>query len=272
MPTRFDGPHRDRRWRPILISRSGSTRVCRPGGSRTGFLRCYRPKRSASLSVQNLVATGLFAKDEPSDNRIHIRRRKVSIPREADWNPVSSPILSLNFVAPEDDDRRTIRHERAIGQPLENYCQFASVESARITLECRFRRRTNLPSRVRYAIFERFSAPLSCITPIVFGDELFHAPLPSVCRLADGPRGKRAPFLAHLPSIFRRPVRAFRFNPVLHRKVYILLPVHHPSRRRNCSSGHDLRNEDDTSSKISTVLATDVEAEIHLIKSGVKRY
>ncbi len=58
---------------------------------------------------------------------------------------------------------------------------------------------------------------------------------------------------------------------MLHRQVDIVLPVHQASGHRNCSSGHHLGNEHDTSSNIIAFFPTDVEAQIYFIEIGVKR-
>jgi hypothetical protein len=220
--------------------------------------------------VQSLVAPLPFSKDEPSDNRIRIRRRKVSSPREAGQGPIHVVAVSLNSVAPEDEDGRAISHERAIGTPLENCCQFASINGARVTFKFCLRGRPHFPRRMRYVIFDTLTASLSRITPVVFGDELFQTALWRMCWMADCLRGEPAPLTADLPLILRRFIHSFSFNAVLHRKMYIVFSVHDPSRRCNRTSRDDLGDKDNSSSITPPFSATNVEAKIHFIEIGVK--
>src|SRR5215831_7849848 len=112
-------------------------------------------------------------------NRTHILCRKVSIPYAVQRTPSHGPTMSLNSIAPEDDNRRTIGHKRAVRASLNNFCKFASIKNARVTSKFCFYHLPHLPRWMRYVIFDATitTSSLSRITPVVFGDELFQASL-----------------------------------------------------------------------------------------------
>ena len=56
-----------------------------------------------------------------------------------------------------------------------------------------------------------------------------------------------------------------------HRKIYVVLTVDEASGCRNCASGHDLGNENNSSAVIAPLFATNVEAEVYLLEIGMKR-
>jgi len=124
---------------------------------------------------------------------------------------------------------------------------------------------------MRDVIFEATTASLSRITPIVFGDELFQTRLLRIYWNAYGLRREPAPLVANLPLVLGRLAQPLRPNAVPHRKIYVVLTVDEASGGRNCASGHDLGNENNSSAVIAPLFATNVEAEVYLLEIGMKR-
>jgi hypothetical protein len=212
MPTRFAVPHRGMRWHPIPIFPAAQ----HPYIVQQILWREFQAARGGSgLQVFKCKASSphyLCSKDEPSDNRIRIRRRKVSSPREAERGPIHVVTVSLNSVAPEDEDGRAICHERAIGTPLENCCQFAPINSARVTFKFCLRGRPHLPRRMRYVIFDTPTTSLSRITPVVFGADSFRL-RPSAADF-DGKHTQAVNAFDHSAVHGNRGIRGFAFRLV----------------------------------------------------------
>ena len=185
--------------------------------------------------------------------------------------PIHDPTISLNSIAREDYDRRAICHERTVRTSLKNGGEFAPIESAGITFKSSFGSRPYLPGDMRDVIFDAATGSLSRIAPIVFGDELFQTPLLRMGWKVDGLGREPAPLATNLPSILGYHTQVIRLNAMLHRKVRIVFSVEQASGCRDGASGHDLGNEDNSSSIIAAFFATNVEAQVYLVKVGVKR-
>ena len=149
--------------------------------------------------------------------------------------------------------------------------EFASIENAAITFKSSFGSRPHLPGHMRDVIFDAATGSLSRITPIVFGDELFQTPLLRMRWKVDGLGREPAPLATNLPLILDGHTQIIRLNAVLHRKADIVFPIDQASGCRDGAPGHDLGNEDDSSSIIAAFFATNVEAQVYLVKVGVKR-
>jgi hypothetical protein len=87
----------------------------------------------------------------------------------------------------------------------------------------------------------------------------------------DGLGREPAPLATNLPLILGYHTQIIRLNAVLHRKARIVFSVEQASGCRDCAPGHDLGNEDNSSSIIAAFFATNVEAQVYLVKVGVKR-
>jgi hypothetical protein len=119
-------------------------------------------------------------------------------------------------------------------------------------------------------IFETATTPPSRITPVVFRDELLQASLLRMRWKPGGLGGKVAPLAVDLPTILYDFCQFPRLDAVPHREVRIVLAVKNPGGYGNRAPGHDLRDENNSSSIIATVFAANVEAQVDLIEISVK--
>jgi hypothetical protein len=189
----------------------------------------------------------------------------------AELIPIHDLTISLNFIAREDYDRRAICYERTVRTSLKSGCEFAPIKKAGITFKSSLGSRPYLPGDMRDVIFDAATGSLRRITPIVFGDELFQTPLLRMRWKVDGLGRDPAPLAGNLPLILGCHIQIIRLNAVLHRKAYIVFPIEQAGGGRDGAPGHDLGNEDNSSSIIAAFLATNVEAQVYLVKVGVKR-
>jgi len=190
---------------------------------------------------------------------------------EAERISIHDPTISLNSIAREDYDRRTIGHKRAVRASLKNGREFAPIKSAGLTFESGLTSRPHLPGDMRDVIFDAAAGSLRRITPIVFANELFQTPLWRMRWKVDGLGREPAPLATNLPLILGSHTQIIRLNAVLHRKADIVFPVEQASGGRDGAPGHDLGNEYNSSSIIAAFFATNVEAQVYFVKVGVKR-
>jgi hypothetical protein len=225
MPTRFAAPHKGTRWRPTPVFHSESGLVCRPTDVLAKFASCRHQRPTAGLSVRSLAVQRSLSRNEPSESRTRIRHRRVSNPRAAEWTPVRGRRISLNPTACEDLDGRPIRHKRAVRASLKHTCEFGPVKATRFTFKSGFSGRPYLPGNVGDMIFEGTAVALSRITPVVFGNELFHAPLLRMRWKTESLSREAAPMIANPPAIFSGLVQPFRLNVVVHWTISVVLAI-----------------------------------------------
>jgi hypothetical protein len=79
-----------------------------------------------------------------------------------------------------------------------------------------------------------------------------------------------APPTTKLPLILGGSDRAPGLNAVLHRTVSVVLPIYETGGSRNRTAGHDLGNENNSSSILAGFFASNIEAQVYLIEIGVK--
>ena len=180
-------------------------------------------------------------------------------------------MVSLDSIAPEDDDGGAIRHERTVGLPLKNCSELATIKSASVPFKSSRSGRPHLPWHMRDVVFDATTRSLSRIAPVVFGDELFQTPVLRKFGKAYGSGRELAPPVANLPSVLGRIPERFCLEMMLHRETHIVLAVHESGGHRDRVSRHNLRDENDSSSIISVFLATNIEAQVYLIEIGMKR-
>ena len=80
-----------------------------------------------------------------------------------------------------------------------------------------------------------------------------------------------APPTTKLPLILGGSDRALVLNAVLHRTVSVVLSIYETGGCCNRASGHDLGNENNSSSILAAFFAANIEAQVYLIEIGVKR-
>ncbi|MFZ0954031.1 MAG: hypothetical protein WAN17_17300 [Candidatus Sulfotelmatobacter sp.] len=176
----------------------------------------------------------------------------------------------MNFVAPENYDRRAVGHESTVGASLKNCHELIAIKIAGISFKASGSGCPYLPREMRDMIFETATASLGRITPVVFGDVLLQASLLRMLRKACGLSRKLAPLAVDLPPILSRLSRSLRLKVMFHREAGVVLAVQYPGGYGNRAPRHDLRNENNSSSVIATVFAANIEAQVDLIEIGVK--
>jgi hypothetical protein len=76
--------------------------------------------------------------------------------------------------------------------------------------------------------------------------------------------------IANPPAIFGGLLHPFGLDVVAHWTISIVLPIQETGGCCNCTSGHDLSNENHPSSILAAFFATNVKAKVHLIETDVK--
>jgi hypothetical protein len=94
----------------------------------------------------------------------------------------------------------------------------------------------------------------------VFSNELLQSPLLRTLRRAYSPSSEPAPLVADPPLIFSRLSKFLGLNVVPHRKACIVLAVYESGDCRNRSFGNNLGDENNSSSIIAALFATNIEA------------
>ena len=163
-----------------------------------------------------------------------------SHPGSAGSEPLRDLAKSFDSIASEDDDRRAIGHECAVGASLKNLPEFASVETAGVPFKSGGTGRPHLPRDMRDMIFEATAVPLSRIAPVVFSDELLETARLGMLWSAYGSSRESAPSAVNPPPIFSRLFKLLCLNVVLHWKACVILAVYKAGCRRNRVSRHSL--------------------------------
>jgi len=124
---------------------------------------------------------------------------------------------------------------------------------------------------MRDVVFKAPAGSLSRIAPVVFGDELFQAALLRMGWKANRLSKNLAPPVTDSPLIPSRLVQPVCPNSMPHRTAGIVLAVYEASGCRNCASGHNLGDENNSSSVFAALFSPNVEAQVYLIEIGMKR-
>jgi len=149
---------------------------------------------------------------------------------------------------------------------VKNRPEFASVKGAGVPFESRIRGCPHLPGEMRDVVFDTTTRALSRITPVVFGDELFQTSFPRTCWITHSLSREPAPLIAGLPLILGRSPQLASLNAVFHRKASIVFAVYDACGHRNCESGHNLSDENNSSAILAAIFAANVESQVYLIE------
>jgi len=194
-----------------------------------------------------------------------------SHPGSAGSGPLRDLAKSLDSLGSEDDNRRAVGHEGAVGASLKNLPEFASVETAGVPFKSCGSSRPHQPRDMRDIIFDAMTALLSRIAPVVFSDELLQTPRLGMLWSAYGSSRQPAPLVVNPPLIFSCFSKLLCLNVVPHWKACVILFVYNAGCRRNRVFRHNLGDENNPSSITAALVPTNIETQVDLIEISVKR-